>query len=99
MIEKSASPKGRNVKVTFSLPVDVARDSVAIVGDFNGWSEKKDKMKLDKKKGVWTKAVSLKPGNSYQFRYFVDEVQWRNDEHADRYEPNPYFGENSVIEV
>jgi 1,4-alpha-glucan branching enzyme len=99
MIHKSTSPRGKSAKVTFELPADVAQKSVAIVGDFNEWNEKKDQMKLDAKKGVWSKTLSLKPGATYEFRYFIDEQQWRNDEQADRYESNPFFTENSVIEV
>ncbi len=99
MIEKKKTPKGKSVKVTFQLPADAAQKSVAIVGDFNDWDKKKDQMKLDKKKGVWSKSLSLKPDNTYQFRYYVDESEWRNDEQADRYASNPYFSENSVLEV
>lgn len=99
MIEKEASPRGKSVKVTFRLPSDVAEKSVSVVGDFNNWNEKKDLMKLDKKSGSWKKTISLKPGNSYQFRYFIDEKEWRNDENADRYVPSPFFSENSVVDV
>lgn len=99
MIEKKVSPKGKSVRVTFELPSDVASDKVTVVGDFNDWNKEKDKMKLDKKNGVWKKSISLKPGNEYQFRYYVDEREWRNDEQADGYASNPYFSENSVVAV
>ena len=99
MIQKQNSPKGKSVKVTFELPADVAQQSVAVVGDFNDWDKEKHQMKLNKKKGVWSKSISLKPGNAYQFRYYVDGSSWRNDEAADRYESNPYFSENGVVEV
>ena len=98
MIDKQSATNGKNVKVTFELPADVAERSVAVVGDFNAWNESKHKMKLDKKRGVWIKSIALKPG-TYQFRYLLDEGQWRNDEHADRYEATPFFSENSVIVV
>lgn len=99
MIEKKASPKGKSVRVTFELPADAAQESVAIVGDFNDWNAKKGVMKLDEKKGVWSKAVSLKPNNTYQFRYYVDGKEWRNDEQADRYVANEFASENGVLEV
>jgi 1,4-alpha-glucan branching enzyme len=99
MIEKKSSPKGKSVKVEFSLPADAASDSVTVVGDFNDWDKEKHPMKLDQKRGVWTAAIALKPGTAYQFRYYVDGTDWRNDESADRYESNPYFSENSVVEV
>ena len=99
MITKKFSPKGKSVRVTFELPAGIATDSVAVVGDFNEWNLEKDKMKFDTKKGVWTKAISLQPDNSYEFRYFVDGGKWANDEEADGYQPTPFFSENCVLEV
>jgi 1,4-alpha-glucan branching enzyme len=99
MIEKQPSPKGRSVRVTFSVPADKAQESAAVVGDFNDWSDTATPMTLDKKRSVWTATVALKPGNSYQFRYRLDGDRWENDERADRYESNPYFSDNSVIDA
>lgn len=99
MINKQPSKKGKSVRVVFELPADAASDSVNVVGDFNGWDESKDAMKFDAKSGVWKKAISVKPGASYEFRYLVDGQDWRNDEQADGYSPNPYYGQNSVLSV
>lgn len=99
MIEKKMSPKGKSCRVTFELPADVAKESVAVVGDFNDWDKSKHQMSLDEKNGVWKTTVALKPGTAYQFRYFVDEREWRNDEQADRFVSNEFFSENSVIEL
>lgn len=97
MINKKLSPKGRTVRVTFELPSDVASENVAIAGDFNGWSTESNRMRFDKKKGIWKTSISFKPGVTHEFRYFVDGRVWRNDEAADGYASNPYFGENSVL--
>lgn len=99
MIEKKVSPKGKSVRVVFELPAEAAQESVTVVGDFNEWNEEKDVMKFDAKTGVWSKAISLKPGNTYEFRYLVDGQDWRNDEQADGYVPNPYSGQNSLLNV
>lgn len=99
MIQKKTSARGKSVKVIFELPADAAQESVSVVGDFNDWDVSKDPMKLDKKKGVWTKSVSLKPNNSYQFRYYIDGREWRNDDQADRYVSNEFASENGVVEV
>ena len=99
MVDKKASPKGKTVRVTFELPAQVAHDSIAVVGDFNEWDPEKHPMKLDEKKGVWSKSISFKPGETHEFRYIVDGTAWRNDEAADRYIANPYFCENGVLEV
>ena len=99
MIEKKISPKGNSVRVTFTLPADAAATEAAVVGEFNDWNAKKGAMKLNAKNGVWTKGVSLKPGNTYQFRYVVDSKNWTNDDQADEQVPNDYFGQNSVVKL
>lgn len=99
MIEKQMSPKGRSARVTFMLPAEQARQSAAVVGDFNDWNPDANPMKLDEKRRVWTTCIPLKPGKAYQFRYRLDGERWENDERADRYESNPYFSDNSVVEV
>lgn len=99
MIEKKASPRGKSVRVKFELPGDVAKEGVAVVGDFNDWSETEHQMKYVKSRNVWSTTISLQADSSYQFRYLVDGSDWRNDEQADGVEGNPYFSENSVINL
>lgn len=98
MVNKKISPKGKSIRVTFELPADVASESIAVVGDFNEWNPEEHRMKLNAKKGVWSKSISFKPGDAHEFRYLVDGFAWRNDEAADRYVSNPYFCENGVVE-
>lgn len=86
------------VKVTFTLPealADETIDSVYLVGDFNDWSE--TATPLEKKKGTYRVTIDLKPDHEYQFRYLINGDQWHNDWHADRYVPNPFSGDNSVV--
>jgi 1,4-alpha-glucan branching enzyme len=99
MIKKKVSPKGTTVRVTFELPGDVASERAAVVGDFNEWDPEEGEMKFVKTRKVWSKQISLKPGQTYQFRYFIDGAEWRNDEEADAYVPNQYFSENSVLKL
>ena len=99
MIAKKTSPKGNSVRVTFELPADIAADSAAIAGTFNEWDVTKHPMTLNQKKGVWTKSISFKPGEIVEFRYFLDESEWHNEEEADGYTSTPYFSENSVLEL
>lgn len=97
MIKTTKKAKDGMVKVTFQLPADAARQSVAIVGDFNGWDAQKDPMKLNKKNRTWSKTLQLEAGREYQFRYFIDGSQWQNEEQATRQVPNPYGTTNAVI--
>lgn len=97
MVLKKLSPKGRSIRVTFELPLEQAQNSVSIAGSFNNWDTAKHPMKRDSRKGVWTRALSFKPGTKVEFRYFVDGHQWHNEPQADGSAPNPHYSENSVL--
>ena len=91
--------KTRNVcKVTFSLPAAVQGENVFLVGDFNEWSETTTPMKRQKD-GSFTVTLELEKGKEYQFRYLVNGSEWHNDWQADRYVPNPFSGDNSVVVI
>ncbi len=82
-------------KVTFYLPTDIEAEEAYVVGDFNDWSESATPME-QLKDGRFKATVNLDKGQEYQFRYLVDG-EWHNDWEADRYVPNPFSGENSVV--
>jgi hypothetical protein len=84
-------------KVTFELPeaLTESAQSAFIVGDFNNWDEQATSM--EKKDGRFSVTLDLDLNREYQYRYLVNSTEWHNDWHADRYVPNPYFGDNSVI--
>jgi 1,4-alpha-glucan branching enzyme len=84
-------------KVTFILPEVITARTVCVVGDFNDWDTQTLPMK--KKGGRFTLTIELTPGRNYQFRYLVDDTEWYNDWDADRYTPNPFGGDNSVVIV
>ena len=50
----------RTVDVTFTLPVDVRADSVALCGEFNDWLAENIKLEHDVD-GSWRATVALKP--------------------------------------
>jgi 1,4-alpha-glucan branching enzyme len=95
---KARPVKARTVKVTFTLPADVQAQSVALCGDFNDWSAENIKLARDGD-GSWRVTVALQPGHSYRYRYLVDGERWENAWHADRYVPNPYGSDDSVVLV
>ena len=66
------------------------------MGDFNNWDETATPMKK-LKNGSFKVTLELEPEREYRFRYLVDGNQWHNDWDADRYEPNPFSGDNSVV--
>jgi hypothetical protein len=91
-------PTVPTVPVTFTLPAEVGAADVALCGDFNNWDTGPIPLIRDTD-GPWQVTVPLAPGNSYRFRYLLDGERWENAWDADRYEPNPYGSDNSVVKV
>ncbi len=89
-------------KVTFELPTSIAdgAETVYLVGDFNEWDERSLVMdkKADKKQGNrFSLTLDLDLNREYQYRYLVNGKRWENDWDADKYVPNPFSGDNSVV--
>jgi 1,4-alpha-glucan branching enzyme len=97
MLKKQQLKSKPVCKVTFTLPESVKAESAYLVGDFNNWDEKATPMKKAKKGGPFSITLELETGREYQFRYLVNGTDWHNDWHADKYVPNPFSGDNSVV--
>ncbi len=99
-IKKQYLKNRPNCKVTFRLPKEAAHDAneVTIVGDFNNWDKGATPLKRQKD-GEFSATLELECGREYRFRYLVDGQRWENDWNADRYEPNPFGEEDSIIVV
>ena len=84
--------------MTFKLPKDAAPDAnmVTIVGDFNNWSMTETPMKK-MKNGDFKATLDLSCDREYRFRYLIDANRWENDWCADKYIPNEFGGDNSVV--
>lgn len=96
MLKKQFLKTKEAVKVTFSLPEAVQGETVFLVGDFNNWDESATQMKKQKD-GSFSVTLNLEKDHEYQFRYLVNGTEWHNDWEADKYVPNPYSGDNSVV--
>jgi 1,4-alpha-glucan branching enzyme len=96
MLKKQYQKNTPACKVTFYTPTEIHAEHVTLVGDFNGWDEKANPMeKL--KDGRFKLVLDLPAPAEYQFRYLVDGAEWKNDVEADKYLPNPFSGDNSVV--
>jgi 1,4-alpha-glucan branching enzyme len=98
MIKKTYSKDKRACRVTFELPLEVNAQSAHLCGEFNDWNQTSNPMKR-REDGSFTLTISLKPGQSYRFRYLLDGERWDNDWAADGYVPNPFGSEDSLVEV
>ena len=99
-LEKKYLKQGSACKVTFVLPKAAAPDagSVCILGEFNNWSADASPLVM-REEGDFAITLELEAGRAYRFRYVIDGWKFENDWFADRYEPNPYGGEDSVVDV
>jgi 1,4-alpha-glucan branching enzyme len=96
MIKKQYLKSRPVCKVTFSLSPETDADRADVVGDFTDWQP----APMDQlKNGSFKVVLELPQGKEYQFRYLLNGSEWVNEEEADRYVPNPYAGENSVVAV
>jgi len=85
-------------KVTFRLPKKAApnAETVTIAGDFNQWDTSETKLqKL--KNGDFKITLELPCNMEYKFRYLIDDSRWENDWNADRYIPNSFGSEDSLV--
>lgn len=97
MIKKSFEKAKNQYKVTFEVPVEqlgAGRD-VRVLGTFNGWSWDKG-LTMSNGKGNYKAEISLTPGE-YQFRYLVDNQEWKNDWEAQGYTSSGYNSDNCVL--
>ncbi|MFN8372830.1 MAG: isoamylase early set domain-containing protein [Anaerolineae bacterium] len=96
MLEKTYPKNKPYCKVIFYSPAQIKAETVHLVGDFNNWDEAKTPMKKGKD-GRFSVTMQLDKGKDYQFRYLVNSTEWHNDWEADKYVPNPFSGDNSVV--
>jgi 1,4-alpha-glucan branching enzyme len=82
--------------VTFRFRCEGAM-SVALAGEFNGWSESAHLMRDNTDRGHWSITVPLAPGR-YEYKFLVDGRTWWNDPAAPTV-PNVWGSENSYVDV
>jgi 1,4-alpha-glucan branching enzyme len=97
MIHKEPLPDGQHTRVTFELPSAIWAERVMLVGDFNNWDPTHDEMRQGRNDGNWRITLILPLHHEYQFRYLVNGRDWHNDWHADKYAPNEFGTDNSVV--
>lgn len=98
MIKKTYSEADSSWRVTFELPPEVNAQTACLCGEFNEWDEASHPMERHED-GSFALTLSLEPSRQYRFRYLLDGERWENDWAADAYVPNPFGGEDSVVQV
>jgi len=82
-------------RVTFILEAKEARN-IALMGDFNGWNEKKHPMQKYNNE-LWKKTVFLNSGR-YEYRFLVDG-EWKNDPNNNQLCQNRFGTHNNFLIV
>ena len=95
MIQQDLSPHQDRVRVTFSIPCSIWADTIHLVGDFNNWNPTSHPLALNEE--CWSITLELEKNQEYRYRYLFNGTDWCNDSNADKYLPNPYGGEDSVV--
>lgn len=96
MLEKERTENGY-VRVTFRVSHYIWADSIALVGEFNGWDAHSHPLHQTRGDGEWHISLLLEAHSSYRFRYLVDGKEWMDDDHADHYALNPFGDYDSVV--
>ena len=101
MIEKKYIKSRKTCKVIFTipnaeLPEGLEVESLSVAGTFNNWDPEATPMK-QKKNGVYSAEVEVKPGEACEFRYVANGEHWFNAWEADAYTPNAFGADNCVV--
>lgn len=83
------------VEVTFKI-YDIEAKSIAVAGDFNGWSISANKLEDPDGDGIWTGKMYLKPGR-YEYMLVVDDTKWVTDPNAKVYADDGFGSKNAVL--
>ena len=84
-------------KVSFKFKPDGVVKEVYLVGSFNDWNQKANRMMADDK-GEYTTSLLLKP-EKYIYKFLTDGMNWIPDPKATEFEDDGFGGKNSVIIV
>ncbi len=89
-------------EVKFLLPNYIAKGATGglLLGDFNNWNLELGFPLTQTEDGSLTVTISLQPGQTYQYRYFLSDGRWENDDSAKYYATaEGMYVENCVVEV
>lgn len=96
-------PAARNAAESLPVPVQftlrgVRASRVALVGDFNGWSQTTDFLEPGAEPGTWSATIPLSAGR-HVYAFVVDGRTWMTDPRAQKARDLDFGRENSVLIV
>jgi serine protease AprX len=95
--KRPMSPFVKGNKVTFYFK-DSQAQSVALVGDFNGWNPYNDFL-VKEGKNTWKLDKDFKSIGSYRYKFVVDGKNWTFDPENENKEPDGFGGFNNRLNI
>jgi hypothetical protein len=97
-VQPGSSVQGEDVVVYVQFALDApGAASVAVTGDFDGWTGSHALEDLDGD-GIWTARVPVQPG-VHAYMFLVDESTWMTDPRAQRYAEDGFGNRNAILAV
>jgi 1,4-alpha-glucan branching enzyme len=86
-------------KVSFSLAASALdnAESVAVLGSFNNWDLNKALYLTKQKNGSFKGTLDLTKGETYEYRFLVNNSIWVNDSNATQFVSTPFGVENCIL--
>jgi 1,4-alpha-glucan branching enzyme len=86
-----------NSKLEFTYHDDTA-ESVALAGDFNGWTTTATSY-IRNDDGIWRVQIDLLQPGRYRYKLVVNGERWIEDPANAMKEPDEYGGFNSILHI
>jgi len=90
-------PRVGNGRLMFVFHDDSAQ-SVAVAGDFNGWSQIATPLQRNSS-GLWLTEIAIPRAGRFEYKFIVNERRWIEDPSNGMKAPDNYGGLNSVLVI
>src|SRR5687767_657101 len=90
-------PRVENGRLLFIFHDDIA-ESVAVAGDFNGWSEVATPLKRNAS-GLWSTDIVVPRTGRFEYKFIVNDRRWIEDPSNGMKAPDKFGGFNSVLVI
>lgn len=100
--EEQVSEDAQNAQdiITVHLSLEAPEaESVAVVGDWNGWDPEKNRMSDSNNDGIWELRLKLEKGGEYQYQFLINGKKWIPDPSAPLKVKDGFGGTNSVLNI
>lgn len=88
-------PSGSTIQLSLYAP---QAQSVALIGEFNGWGSTTEIKLSPSGNGMWSVALPL-PAGRYQYAFLVDGHRWVTDPRAEQHLNDDFGRRNAVVTI